>query len=85
MLPAAGALKRNEASKDVWQSTQTEIAGQAPMSGAMDMAMVTNSMVHCPRPRGEVAADGGSKEEEMEDVEEEEAIGEARDVMMTET
>jgi len=53
------------------------------------MAMVTNSVVLGHRSRGGAVAQGGSEEEEMADemvdVQEEEAAGEARDVVMTET
>jgi len=45
----------------------------------------TNRMVLCSRPRGAVAADRGSSEEEMTEVEQEVKIGEARYILMTET
>jgi hypothetical protein len=44
-----------------------------------------NRVVLGPRPWGGAAADGGSEEEEIADVQGEEAMGEARDVVMTET
>jgi len=50
----------------------------------MNIAMWTNRVVLGLRARG-AAADWGIEEEEIADVEEEEATGEARDVMMTET
>jgi hypothetical protein len=51
----------------------------------MHTATGTNRVVFGRRPRGGAAADGGSEEEEMADVQGEEATGEARDVLMTET
>jgi hypothetical protein len=51
----------------------------------MHTPIVTNRVVIGCRPRGGEAADGGSEEEEMADVQGEEATGEARDVVMTET
>jgi len=50
----------------------------------MNIATGTNTVVVGLRHRG-AAADGGSEEEEMADVGEEEATGEARDLTMTET
>jgi len=50
----------------------------------MNIATGTNRLVLGLRPRRR-AGDGGSKEEEMADVEEKEALGEARNVTMTET
>ena len=74
-------MKKNKAAKAAPQTTKMGIPAQAPTDESMDMSMGTN--IH-PRLRG-AAADGVSEEEEMADVEEEEATGEARDVMMTET
>jgi len=51
----------------------------------MPLAMGMYSVVLGLRPRGGVAAQGGSKEEEMADVGEEKETGEARDGMLTET
>jgi hypothetical protein len=55
----------------------------------MHTATGTNKVVLGHRPRGGAAAGGGSEEEEiaheMADVKEDEAAGEARDVVMTET
>jgi hypothetical protein len=45
----------------------------------------TNRVVLGRVPRGGAAADGGSEEEEMTDVQGEEATGEAKEVVMTET
>jgi len=61
-----------------------DLAGQPPSGEAMHIATGTNRVVLGPSPRG-VEADGGSGEEEMAAVEEEEAMGEARDITMTET
>ena len=77
--------KKSEATKEVRQSRMPGTARQAPTSEAMHMATGTNRVVLGPRFRGGSAAEGGCKEEEIADVEEEEATGEARDVMMTET
>jgi len=60
------------------------LAGRAPTGEAMNIATRTNRVVLSLRARGAVA-DGGSKQEEMANVEEEEATGEAWDVTMTET
>jgi hypothetical protein len=76
--------KKTEAAKAARQSRKTGLAGRAPKGEAMNVATGTNRVVLGLRPRG-AAADGGSEEEEMADVEEEEATGEARDVTMTET
>jgi len=78
-------VKKSKAAKVAWHSRKIGIPGQAPKSGAMDMAMGTKRVVQGPRPSGGVAGAGGSDKEEMADVEKEEATGEARDVMMTET
>jgi hypothetical protein len=55
----------------------------------MHMAMGTSRVVLGRRPRGRAAAGGGSEVEEMADemadVQEDEAAGEGRDVVMTET
>jgi hypothetical protein len=55
------------------------------MSEAIHMATGTNRVVLGRRPSGAAAADEGSEDEEMTDVQGEEATGEARDVVMTET
>jgi phage FluMu protein Com len=79
------SAKKSEAATAPRQSRKTETAGRAPTSDAMYMAMGTHRVVLGCRPRGGAAADGGSEEEERADVQGEEATGEARDVMMTET
>jgi hypothetical protein len=73
-----------EAAKAAKQSRIMDLAGQPPSGEAMHIATGTNREVLGPSPRG-VEADGGSGEEEMAAVEEEEAMGEARDITMTET
>jgi hypothetical protein len=55
------------------------------MSDAMHMVTGTNRVVLGRRLCGGEATDGGSKEEEMADVQGEEATREVRDIMMTET
>jgi hypothetical protein len=77
--------KKSEAAKAARQRRKTGTAGRAPTSDAMHTATGTNRVVLGRRPRGGAAADGGSEEEEMADVQGEEATGEARDVVMTET
>jgi len=76
--------KKTEAAKAAQKNRKMGLAGRAPTGEAMNIAMWTTRVVLGLRARGG-AADRGSEEEEMEDVEEEEATGEARDVMMTET
>jgi len=44
-----------------------------------------NRVVYCRRPRPRVAADGGSEKEERADLQQEEAVGEATDIVMTDT
>jgi hypothetical protein len=78
-------MKKSEAVKAARQSRKTATAGQAPTSEAMHTATRTNRVVPGCRPRGGAAAEGGREEEEMADVHKEEAAGEARDIMMTET
>jgi len=51
----------------------------------MHTATGTNRVVLGRRPRGGAAAKGGSEEEEMTDVQGEEATGEGRDFVMTQT
>jgi len=51
-------------------SRVTGSAERAPTSTDMHMARGTNRVMLGPGPRGGVAADGGSREEEMADVEE---------------
>jgi len=51
----------------------------------MHMAIIRNRLVLDPIPRGGAAAEGGTQQEEMADVEKEQAMGEARDVLMTKT
>jgi len=63
----------------------TGTAGRAPTSDAMHTVTGTNRVVLGRRPRGGAAAEGGSEEDEMTDVQGEEATWEARDVVMTET
>jgi len=50
----------------------------------MHMAMGTNRVVLGRKPRRGAAVEGGSEEEAMADMQEEEAVGEARDIVMTE-
>jgi len=76
--------KKSEAARAGWQSSTTGTAGRAPTGKATHTATGTNRVVLGHRPRGGGAADGGRAEEEMADAEEEEATGEARNVMMTE-
>jgi len=75
--------KKREATKAVQQNRKIGLAGRAPARAARDMATGSNRVVLGPRPQG--VAEGGGDEEEMADVEEEEAAGEARDVTMAET
>jgi hypothetical protein len=77
--------KKSEAAKAAQQIRKTGPAGQAPMREATLTEMGANRVVLGRRPRGGAAADGGSEEEEMADVQEEEAAGEARDVVMSGT
>jgi hypothetical protein len=77
--------KKSEAAKAARQSRKRGTAGRAPTSDAMHTAIGTNRVVLGRRPTGGAAADRGSEEEEMADVQGEEATGEARDVVMTET
>jgi hypothetical protein len=83
------AKKKSESSKAAHQSRKTGTAGRAPTSEAMNTATGTNRVVLGRRPSGGVVAVEGSEEEEMADemadVQEDEAAGEARDVVMTET
>jgi len=51
----------------------------------MHMATQTNSAVLISGPRGEVAVDGRGEEEEMANVDGIEAMGKAKEVIMTET
>jgi hypothetical protein len=51
----------------------------------MHMATEMNSVALSSGPWGDVAADGTSEEEEMADVDRIEAMGKAKEVMMTET
>ena len=78
-------MKKSEAAKAARQSRKTGTAGRAPTSDAMHTATGTNIVVLGRRPRGGVAAEGGSEEQERTDVQGEEATGEERDVVMTET
>jgi hypothetical protein len=77
--------KRREAAKAVRQSRKTGTAGWAATCDAIHTAMGTKTVVLGRRPRGVPAAEKGSEVEEMTDVQGEEATGEARDVVMTET
>jgi len=77
-------VKQSKAAKVARQSRKTGTAGQGPTSEAMHMAKRTNRVVLCLRPCARAAAEGGSAQEVVADVEEEEAIGVARDAMMTE-
>jgi hypothetical protein len=81
--------KKSEAAKAAWQSRKTGTAGRMPASVAMLTATGTNRVVFGRRPRGGAAGRGGSEEEqmadEMADVQEDEAAGEARDIVMTRT
>jgi len=51
----------------------------------MHVALGTNRVLLGHRPKGAVGADGGSEEEHIADVQEEEAPGEVRDIMKTKT
>jgi len=77
-------MKKSEAAKAARQSTNVGTAGRAPTSDALHRPTGTNREVLGCRPMGGAAAEGGSEEEEMTDVQGEEATGEARDVVMTE-
>jgi hypothetical protein len=74
--------KKTEAARAARQSRKTGTAGRVPTNEATHTAKGTNRVVLGSRPRGGGAADCGT--EEKADAEEEEATGEARDVMMTE-
>jgi hypothetical protein len=76
--------KKSEAAKAARQSRKTDTAGRAATSDAMHTATGTNRVVLARRPRGGAATEGGSEDEEMTDVQGEEATGEARDVVKTE-
>jgi hypothetical protein len=75
--------KKREATEAARQNRKIGLAGRAPARAARDMATGSNRVVLGPRPQG--VAEGGGDEEEMADVDEEEAAGEARDVTMAET
>jgi len=85
--------KKSEATKARRQSRKTGTAGRGPVGKAMHTATGTNRVVLGRRPKGGAAAGGGSEEEEMADdmademadVQEDEAAGDERDVVMTET
>jgi len=77
--------KKSEAARGAWQSRQSGTAGRDPTSDALHTATGMNSVVLGRRTRGGAAAEGGSEEEEMTDVQGAEATGEAREVVMTET
>jgi len=77
--------KKSEAAKAARQRTTTGTAGRAPTSDALHTATGINRGVLGLRPRGGAAADRGGEEEEMTDVQGEEATGEARGVVITET
>jgi len=76
--------KKSEAAQAALQSRKTGTAGRAPTRDVMLTAIGTNRVVLGRRPRGAAAAEGGSEEGEMTDVEGKEETGEARDVVMTE-
>jgi hypothetical protein len=82
-------VKKSEGAKGVRQSRKTGPAGRAPASKAVHMATGTNRLVLGRRPSvGAATGLGGQEEEmadEMADVQEDEAAGEARDVVMTKT
>jgi hypothetical protein len=75
--------KKSDATRAAWQSTKTGTAGRAPTSEAIHTATGPKRVVLCHRPRGGGAADGGRAEGDVADAEEEEATGEARDIIMT--
>jgi len=77
--------KKSEAAKAARQSRKTGTAGRAPTSEAIHTATGTNRVALGRRPRGRTAAEGGTEEDDMAAVQEEEAAREARDVVMTET
>ena len=74
---------KSQAAKAARGSRITGTAGRAPTSETTHIATGTNRVVLGHRPRGGGAADGGR--EDIADAEEEEAMEEERDVMMTET
>jgi len=75
--------KKSEAASAARQSRMMGTLERAPTSQATQTATGTNSMLDGHRPRGGEAADGGRAEGEMADAVEDEATGEARDVMIT--
>jgi hypothetical protein len=75
--------KKREATEAARQNRQIGLTGRAPARAARDMATGSNRVVLGPRHQG--VAERGGDEEEMADVNEEEAAGEARDVTMAET
>jgi len=77
--------KKSEAAKEARESRKTRTAGRPPTRDAIHMASGTNRVVLGRRPRGGAAAERRSEEEKMTDVQGEEATGEGRDVVMTET
>jgi len=82
-------VKLSEGAKAARQSRRMGPAGRALMSKAMHTATGTNRVVLGRRPRGGAAAGLGGEEEEMADemadVQEDAAAGEARDVVITKT
>ena len=77
--------KKSAAAKVARQSPKTGTAGRGPRREAIHTATGTNRVVLGRRPRGGAAAEGGREEEEMADVQEEVATGEARDIVMMKT
>jgi len=75
--------KKREATEAAQQNRQIGLAGRAPARAAQVMATGSKRVVLGPRPQG--VAEGGGDEEEMADMDEEEAAGEARDVTMAKT
>jgi hypothetical protein len=73
---STGTMK-SKAAKAVQQSRKTGTAERAPTSNATHRPTGTNWVVLGRRPKGGTAADGGSEEVEMTDVQGEEATGEA--------
>jgi hypothetical protein len=79
-------VKKREATQAARQSGTIGLAGRAPLSEAWGITPGSNRLVLGPRPQ-RVAEGGGNQVEEMADVDkkEEEAAGEAQDVMVAES
>jgi hypothetical protein len=75
--------KKPQAAPAARQHTVRASAGSAPRNEAPDTTTGTITLVFCHRPRGGRAADAGRNEKAH--TEDEEATGEAHNIMMTET